>query len=202
MGKSEDEIRMLALGRTLVDSGIEVGLGATPVAGKMLSGFVSGIAQKTGGQVTKELARGALDGLAERTVNHLVQKYGHETLIRASKELLEGTGGEMLEEIGNTANGYLWRAIAGDTQDAPDLHDYAEAAAGGFWGGLPFGGAAALGTGPGGSDAPDGRRKAPMSKHPPGMSGKKRPPRRKRAKTPQRKGRRRCRTSPPAGRPE
>lgn len=146
MGKSEDEIRMLALGRTLVDSGIEVGLGATPVAGKMLSGFVSGIAQKTGGQVTKELARGALDGLAERTVNHLVQKYGHETLIRASKELLEGTGGEMLEEIGNTANGYLWRAIAGDTQDAPDLHDYAEAAAGGFWGGLPFGGAAALGT--------------------------------------------------------
>ena len=146
MGKSEDEIRMLALGRTLVDSGIEVGLGATPVAGKMLSGFVSGIAQKTGGQVTKELARGALDGLAERTVNHLVQKYGHETLIRASKELLEGTGGEMLEEIGNTSNGSLWRAIAGDTQDAPDLHDYAEAAAGGFWGGLPFGGAAALGT--------------------------------------------------------
>lgn len=151
--------------------------------------------------MTKELARGALDGLAERTVNHLVQKYGHETLIRASKELLEGTGGEMLEEIGNTANGYLWRAIAGDTQDAPDLHDYAEAAA------------AASGAGcrsaepprsepSGGSDAPDGRRKAPMSKHPPGMSGKKRPPRRKRAKTPQRKGRRRCRTSPPAGRPE
>ncbi|WP_337746798.1 LPD5 domain-containing protein [Victivallis vadensis] len=146
MGKSEDEIRMLALGRTLVDSGIEVGLGATPVAGKMLSGFISGVAKKAGGQVTKELTRGALDGLAERTVNHLVQKYGHETLIRASKELLEGTGGEMLEEIGNTANGYLWRAIAGDTQDAPDLHDYAEAAAGGFWGGLPFGGAAALGT--------------------------------------------------------
>ena len=146
MGKSEDEIRMLALGRTLVDSGIEVGLGAVPVAGKMLSGFISGVAKKAGGQVTKELTRGALDGLAERTINHLVQKYGHETLIRASKELLEGTGGEMLEEIGNTANGYLWRAIAGDTQDAPDLHDYAEAAAGGFWGGLPFGGAAALGT--------------------------------------------------------
>lgn len=146
MGKSEDEIRMLALGRTLVDSGIEVGLGTVPVAGKMLSGFISGVAKKAGGQVTKELTRGALDGLAERTINHLVQKYGHETLIRASKELLEGTGGEMLEEIGNTANGYLWRAIAGDTQDAPDLHDYAEAAAGGFWGGLPFGGAAALGT--------------------------------------------------------
>lgn len=128
MGYTDSEIKAIAGGRTLVDSAIETALGAVPAAGRILSG-------------QRFAASAAREALTKSAIKQVMGKYGKDRVVNALYHVGGGAASEGAEEVLQEFNGYVWRAVAGDSADAPGLKEYAEAFAGGALTGGVLGGA-------------------------------------------------------------
>ena len=126
---SENEIRAMSFGRTLVDSAIETGLGNVPLAGKSIRTLINGK---------------AADAVARNAIKEASKKFGKETVVKAlNNGFTRAVGKGALDEGGEEALQYIqdviWRSVAGDPSAVLNWGELAENAAAGAWAGAAFG---------------------------------------------------------------
>ena len=126
---SENEIRAMSFGRTLVDSAIETGLGSVPLAGKSIRTLINGR---------------AADAVARNAIKEASKKFGKETVVKAlnngfTRAVGKGALGEGGEEALQYIQDVIWRSVAGDPSAVLNLGELAENAAAGAWAGAAFG---------------------------------------------------------------
>ena len=126
---SENEIRAMSFGRTLVDSAIETGLGSVPLAGKSIRTLINGR---------------AADAVARNAIKEASKKFGKETVVKAlNNGFTRAVGKGALDEGGEEALQYIqdviWRSVAGDPSAVLNWGELAENAAAGAWAGAAFG---------------------------------------------------------------
>lgn len=126
---SENEIRAMSFGRTLVDSAIETGLGSVPLAGKSIRTLINGR---------------AADAVARNAIKEASKKFGKETVVKAlnngfTRAVGKGALGEGGEEALQYVQDLIWRSVAGDPSAVLNWGELAENAAAGAWAGAAFG---------------------------------------------------------------
>ena len=126
---SENEIRAMSFGRTLVDSAIETGLGNVPLVGKSIRTLINGK---------------AADTVARNALKEASKKFGKETVVKAlNNGFTRAVGKGALDEGGEEALQYIqdmiWRSVAGDPSAVLNWGELAENAAAGAWAGAAFG---------------------------------------------------------------
>ena len=126
---SENEIRAMSFGRTLVDSVIETGLGSVPLAGKSIRTLINGR---------------AADAVARNAIKEASKKFGKATVVKAlnngfTRAVGKGMLGEGGEEVFQYMSDLITRSIAGDPSAVLNLGELAENAAAGAWAGAAFG---------------------------------------------------------------
>ena len=126
---SENEIRAMSFGRTLVDSAIETGLGSVPLAGKSIRTLINGR---------------AADAVARNAIKEASKKFGKATVVKAlnngfTRAVGKGMLGEGGEEVFQYMSDLITRSIAGDPSAVLNLGELAENAAAGAWAGAAFG---------------------------------------------------------------
>lgn len=126
---SENEIRAMSFGRTLVDSAIETGLGSVPLAGKSIRTLINGR---------------AADAVARNAIKEASKKFGKETVVKAlnngfTRAVGKGALGEGGEEALQYIQDVIWRSVAGDPSAVLNWGELAENTAAGAWAGAAFG---------------------------------------------------------------
>ena len=126
---SENEIRAMSFGRTLVDSIIETGLGSVPLAGKSIRTLINGR---------------AADAVARNAIKEASKKFGKATVVKAlnngfTRAVGKGMLGEGGEEVFQYMSDLITRSIAGDPSAVLNWGELAENAAAGAWAGAAFG---------------------------------------------------------------
>lgn len=126
---SENEIRAMSFGRTLVDSIIETGFGSVPLAGKSIRTLINGR---------------AADAVARNAIKEASKKFGKETVVKAlnngfTRAVGKGMLGEGGEEVFQYMSDLITRSIAGDPSAVLNWGELAENAAAGAWAGAAFG---------------------------------------------------------------
>lgn len=126
---SENEIRAMSFGRTLVDSAIETGLGSVPLAGKSIRTLINGR---------------AADAVARNAIKEASKKFGKATVVKAlnngfTRAVGKGALGEGGEEALQYIQDVIWRSVAGDPSAVLNWGELAENAAAGAWAGAAFG---------------------------------------------------------------
>lgn len=126
---SENEIRAMSFGRTLVDSAIETGFGNVPLAGKSIRTLINGR---------------AADAVARNAIKEASKKFGKATVVKAlnngfTHAVGKGMLGEGGEEVFQYMSDLITRSIAGDPSAVLNLGELAENAAAGAWAGAAFG---------------------------------------------------------------
>lgn len=126
---SENEIRAMSFGRTLVDSIIETGFGNVPLAGKSIRTLINGR---------------AADAVARNAIKEASKKFGKATVVKAlnngfTRAVGKGALGEGGEEALQYIQDVIWRSVAGDPSAVLNWGELAENAAAGAWAGAAFG---------------------------------------------------------------
>lgn len=126
---SENEIRAMSFGRTLVDSIIETGFGNVPLAGKSIRTLINGR---------------AADAVARNAIKEASKKFGKATVVKAlnngfTRAVGKGALGEGGEEALQYVQDLIWRSVAGDPSAVLNWGELAENAAAGAWAGAAFG---------------------------------------------------------------
>ena len=126
---SENEIRAMSFGRTLVDSIIETGFGNVPLAGKSIRTLINGR---------------AADAVARNAIKEASKKFGKATVVKAlnngfTRAVGKGMLGEGGEEVFQYMSDLITRSIAGDPSAVLNWGELAENAAAGAWAGAAFG---------------------------------------------------------------
>lgn len=126
---SENEIRAMSFGRTLVDSIIETGFGNVPLAGKSIRTLINGR---------------AADAVARNAIKEASKKFGKATVVKAlnngfTRAVGKGALGEGGEEALQYIQDVIWRSVAGDPSAVLNWGELAENTAAGAWAGAAFG---------------------------------------------------------------